>query len=221
MSDELSEQIPIAFIVEGHDEVASFPSLACRILGGHMHLPCAKAVNNAEIVADLEQLLSQVVIRHHPLSIVVTLDLRDMRDHPELNDCRLLREELQRRADAWLNGRHAARYLPLPRNIQIVIQVQTFETWLLADLEGLKSLGYIRTEEAQHSAVDEIDNPLRTLSQAKGRREFKKSPRLVKEIISALEPSVMSTNSRSFAKFCKEVRRAYGIWMEGFVDTSL
>lgn len=213
MTNDVMTYPAIGLIVEGHGEFNCFPSLVCRIVENHVYVKLEKATNNNSIIKDLEKYIEYLVLAHHPFVVVVTLDLRDTGVGP--GGCGDLRKTLQQRADDWLKNTTDTRLHPLPKSIQVILQVQTFESWLLADIEQLKSLGYVSTG-AKLQDSDLIDNPLKYLKENKGTKEYCKAPKLVKEIVSTLNIEEMSKTSRSFRKFKKEIALAYQAWQVSF-----
>jgi hypothetical protein len=94
-----------------------------------------------------------------------------------------------------------------------VIQVQTFETWLIADVVSLVQAGYMKKGSKQLSNVDEqITKPAQWLR--KRTKQDIKDPKYAKAMVSELDPEVMRSNSHSFDKFFREVESSYLKWIE-------
>ncbi len=132
---------PVGFIVEGDGEfhfVRSFVAHATGMDAGS--IPVQNAGGCTTLVTNFEEILSRMVVARKPHAIIVTIDSRDFRKHPSLADCRALRAHLQTRADLWLTTHANTPSLqPLPTRIAIVIQHRAFETWLIADVDGLRT----------------------------------------------------------------------------------
>lgn len=205
MTDQVTARPQIGFLVEGRGEFESYISLATRALGRTVYMQRQVAGSCGEIIRNLESQLTTFIVRYHPVNIIIALDLRDLLRTGEVASCAELREKLQDKVNAWLSSpKTDLRLDPLPQRISLVIQVQCFESWLLAHTERLVDLGYLRPDTPQVADTDAIDNPVNWLERNHGRLKYRKVPPLVKRIVSELDPNVMRLNSHSFNKLCRE-----------------
>lgn len=211
---------PIGFVVEGDGEYHSYPSLASRIVAAPLNTPRVNARGCGNIVRKLEEHLNDLVITHHPCHAIVTLDLGDVLQQGVFSSCVDLRVELQNRAEAWLASAGSdPRMLPTPESVVVVLQVKTFETWLIADLVGLDQCRHTRVVDRYSGNVDDvIVNPTRWLRNQLLDGCSPKNPGHAREIISSLDPKRMRTASRSFRKFFDEVSRGYDDWLSAIAD---
>jgi hypothetical protein len=124
---------------------------------------------------------------------------------------------LEESATAWLTARRSSpKHQPLPARIVIVIQIRKFETWWLADLEGLDRhpLFEIQAADGWKNVDEEGPEPCGWLKGRMTRPMDIKSPTLAKEVISQMSPQVMRGRSPSFDKFHREVDRGYNEWLQ-------
>lgn len=214
---------PLAFIVEGLTEWHCYPSLAIRCLEDavHLHFPISNAQGNQRLRKNLEGLVENLVKGYHPARIMVGLDARETIREGHFATCAALREELQGRANDWLESeRKRSRLGALPDKIVVVIQYQTFENWLVADLEALKTatdvMDTAQISELPSRDLDaEMQNACAWLEQ-RVKPGIKLKPHAAKRLVGLIRPEVAVTRSRSFAKFCKEVQQAYGAWKTAY-----
>jgi len=208
---------PIGFIVEGHGEYNCYPSLVCRIVqGSGFSVPRVNAGGYGRITRHLPDQLRDLVLAHHPYHVIITLDLKDVLDAGLYGSCGELRTDLEHQAREWLASSHEApRLQPLPERISVVIQVQKFESWMIADIGGLRQAGYLGVEEAQPVNVDDhVTDPTSWLRARMLPGLNHKDPRCAKKVISCLDPRVIRVNSRSFDKFYREVLSSYAGWFQ-------
>jgi hypothetical protein len=212
---DLVRRPPLGFIVEGHGEYNCYPSLVCRIVEAKgFNVPRVNAGGYGNIARHLGDQLHALVLAHHPYHVIVTLDLKDVVDAGLYSDCADLRQDLEHQVEEWLETRGSHQRLrPLPERILAVVQVQSFESWMLADISGLRSCGYLRADEAQPRHVDdEVPDPVSWLRGRTAPGRNHKNPGCAREIISSLNPSAMRVNSRSFDKFHREVSSSFDRW---------
>ena len=208
---------PLGFIVEGHGEFNCYPSLVCRIVeGSGFKVPRVNAGGYGNIVRHLGDQLRALVLVHHPYHVIVTLDLKDVIAADLYDGCAELREDLEKQASEWLaDSESQARLQPLPERILVVVQVQRFESWMIADTVGLRSSGYLTADEGQPLHVDEeVYDPLSWLHRRTAPGRNHKNPTCAKEVVSSLDPRTMRVNSRSFDKFHREVCSSYWRWCQ-------
>ncbi len=190
LSVHAAERPPIGFILEGAGEYATYPSLATRSLGAAgLHIPRINARGFGGILTGLEEHLDDLVRSYHPLSIIVAMDLRDVVECGLYVDCASLRAELLRRAQSWAASRTGAvPFEPMPQPIGVVIQVQLFETWWLADPDGLRRTGLFQIDPAdcRWGNVDQdVSNPLAWLEKRLVRPTNLKSTAVASTVVRA------------------------------------
>lgn len=216
MSRPLVTRAPIGFIVEGEGEYHCYPSLVQQIVGAKgFHIPRLSTGGVGSLVRNISRYLRTLVLTHHPFHIIITVDLKDTIKQNLARSCTQLKADLEKQIKNWLEneGQYNARLQPLPERITVVIQVQTFETWLIADVASLVTAGYIKKRTKQPSDVDEqVTKPAQWL-QKRTKRDIK-NPKYAKAMASQLDPQVMRLNSHSFDKFFREVESSYLRWTE-------
>ena len=210
------ERPPIGFIVEGHGEHNCYPSLVRRILNvSGLHFPIENAQGTGNIVRHLHEQLDDIVLTHHPYYIIISTDLRDNIGQ-SFTDCAQLRTDLIRQVEVWLQiSSTNARLNPLPNRVEVIIQIQQFETWILSDINNLSATGYFAINNSQFNFIDidaQISNPAQLLQQCNNCGRKLKDPRFAKDIITRLNPNIMRQNSKSFDKFFREVQKSYQNW---------
>jgi hypothetical protein len=206
---------PVGFVVEGRAEYDCYPSLVCRVLGASgFKVPRVNAGGYGTIVRHLPDQLRSLTLTDHPFHIIVTLDLRDVLENGLFADCGALCLDLRRQAREWLaSAQRNARLHPLPELISIVVQVQQFESWVIADTQGLMQSGYLESEPPQCSNVDDtIENPAAWVRKHMVAGHNLKSPACARRAISCLDPGAMRQHSPSFDKFCRELSSSYSSW---------
>ncbi|MGB0388765.1 MAG: DUF4276 family protein [Ardenticatenaceae bacterium] len=223
MSKPLVARPPIGFIVEGQGEYDCYPSLVQQIVGSKgFHIPRVHTGGVGSLVRNIRRYLRILVLTHHPFHIIITVDLKDTIKQKLARSCEQLKTDLEKQIKNWLENeaQQDARLQPLPERITVVIQIQTFETWLLADVASLVKAGYIKKGTKQPHQVDEhatlawgiITKPAQWLR--KRSKQDIKNPKYAKAMASQLDPEVMRSNSHSFDKFFREVERSYLRWIE-------
>lgn len=208
---------PIGFVVEGHGEYNCYPSLVCRIVNGTgFKIPRVNAGGYGNIARHLGEQLKALVLADHPYAVIITLDLKDVLEIGLFNSCKDLCVDLENQVREWLTSSQCEpRLQPLPEHIVFVIQVQKFESWIIADVEGLKKSGCLKTDLPQCSNTDkEVPDPATLLRKHMLPGQNQKNPRCAKSIISCLDPSVIRLYSPSFDKFYREVEFSYGCWCQ-------
>ena len=208
---------PIGFIVEGRGEYNCYPSLVCRIIDSSgFKVPRVNAGGYGNILRHLRDQLQALVLADHPFHVIVTVDLKEVIELGLHSDCRQLRADLEKQAKDWLvNARCDHRLQPLPELITVVVQVQKFESWMIADVSSLRESGCLRAEEPQFSNVDEeIRDPAAWLRNRISPALNFKNPKCAKCIISCLDLTVVRKHSPSFDKFHREVLSSYNCWCQ-------
>lgn len=207
-------RVPLGFIVEGVCEFQSFESIVRKgISASHGRLPVVNAWGNGGLRKRLEEHLTAVTRVNHPVVVIVALDLRDALAEGKHADCAQLRADLQARAGAWLGSvQDNVKLVPLPEKIVVVIQTPVFEAWLTADPVGLQQCTRRKSVRHGYTNVDDEIVSHRAWLNEHVSGGYTKSPVQVHRMAKCLHPARMAEQSRSFAKFWKEVLSAYHAW---------
>lgn len=213
----LIQRPPLGFVVEGYGEFNCYPSLVCRIVNSSgFKVPCVNAGGFGGIWATLGEQLSALVLAHHPVHIVVTVDLIDLVKEQLVQDCPALLAKMRNDVAQWLAGpaQLDGRLLPLPDRISCVIQVQKFESWFAADVAGLDAEGHLRAPAREQ--LEDVDNsvldPASWLRDALLPGISLKNPKQARKLVSAIRPGEMRRHSRSFDRFAREVELGFNDW---------
>jgi hypothetical protein len=208
----------IGYIVEGGGEHAAYPSLTARIVGAPVYVRAINAEGTGGILRNLEEHLDDMVRTWHPMSVIVTLDLRDVLEAQACTTCVELIDVLTTLVNSWAASRAAFPIMdPMPERLVVVVQIQTFESWWLADASALASIeGFsIEPGSCQWKNVDsEVANPGAFLRRCCPGDLNLKSPSLAKAIMGRVSIEVLAERSRSFRKFQKEVLDGYNRWQD-------
>jgi hypothetical protein len=201
-------KVRLAFVVEGRGERHAIRTLAARIAGhdcSHLVVSCANGAG--KIYSDLEGELDKVVTACLPLHIIVLADSRDL-VRTKKRSCVALREELSQRANNWILK---AQQLGSPvESVKIVLVVQQFETWLLADFCVFRE--NVRLKGSQSSYLgwgridDDLPNPLDWLKANLHPRERAKDVNRGKTILSQADLELLQQRSHSFSVFVRAVK---------------
>jgi hypothetical protein len=208
---------PLGFVVEGQGEFNCYPSLVCRVVDASgFAIPIVNAGGYGNITRHFGDHLGHLALAYHPYHVIVTMDLKDALEAGLYESCESLRAHLEEQARDWLRrARQQPRLCPLPERIVAVIQVQKFESWMIADIGGLRESGYLAVDEDQPPDVDQqVTDPAAWLRGRTLGGLNPKNPRCAKQVISCLDPVIIRVNSRSFDKFRREVCASYGRWSD-------
>jgi hypothetical protein len=217
MNNSLINRPPIGFIVEGKGEYHCYPSIITRVLGeNRFKIPIINANGIGGIINHLKEHLSDMVTSHKPFSIIVTIDLRDVIENKQVSNCRELKTHIEKDIDEWRqNSKDNKKFEPFPEKFSVVIQIKKFESWIIADKEGLKSSGYMIKHD-DHVQWDNVDNdvekPCAWLEEMCGRKLKFKNPDVCKSLFNCLDLNNVKLKSVSFNKFCREVNQFYSAW---------
>ena len=206
---------PIGFIVEGEGEFGTYERLIYKIIGtSNCSLRLSNAGGAGNIVRHLDRELGYLVKTYHPCLVFVTIDLKDVIKQGVCSCCRELHTLLKEKIDNWsasVAGNPA--FQPSPEAITIIIQIQAYETWLIADVNGLCSGNCLTAPEPQPASVDHaIAEPCTWLHERLVTGLNTKKPAHMKKLFSLVDPHIMRNNSSSFDKFFREVNSAYTWW---------
>ncbi len=210
----MSNRPPIGFIVEGHGEYNCYPSLFCKISNSSgFKIPIVNAGGCGGILKHLGEQLSNLLMADSPESVIITVDLKDSIHQGFAVDHADLIQSLRRAVEKWQESAATdERLQPLPSRICCVIQVRKFESWLIADVEGLKSAELIRSDINQMPDAEAIPEPTAWLKDALKCEANLKSPHFAKKVVTALTPAVMKNHSQSFSVFHEECQTSYAEW---------
>lgn len=212
---ELSKRPALGFVVEGSGEYYCYPSIVARLLGlGGVRWHRVNANGCGAILSRLDEQLTDLVMASHPVGVVVTIDLADALRSGRFVDCASLLTHLRESVKRWRrSAEHDGRLQPLPESVSIVLQVQKFETWFLADVESLVEKVPDRVRDIGLSDVDSVkEDPVKVLRHCFGEGVDLKQPRIARKLVSKLNLDTVRSRSRSFDKFAREVLRLYGQW---------
>ena len=208
---------PIGFVVEGRGEYDCYPSIVSRILSAKgFKLPRVNAGGYGNIVRHLGDQLNALVLADSPFHVIVTVDLKEVLDEGLYNTCAQLCASLEKQAQDWLaNARHDSRLHPLPDVITVVVQIQKFESWMIADTAGLTSSGYLATGTPQLDNVDQqVCNPATWIGQHVLPGKDLKNPKCARHVVASLDIDTMKAHSPSFDKFRRQVLYSYDDWFK-------
>lgn len=215
-SDEILRP-PMGFVVEGHGEFNCYPSLVHRIVGAHgFKIPRVNAGGYGNIVRNLGDQLRALVLAEHPAAIIVSVDLREVIRDDICATCAELVTALRQQVQDWqVEAIADDRMIPMPSGISIVIQIQQFESWVVADLQSLLMSGYSLPHQPNFTNVDvEVPNPAAVLRDQIDPAIDLKNPTIAKSVFTQLDVDTMRHFSPSFDKFYREVLASYGDWVE-------
>lgn len=218
MPMHIAARAPVGFVVEGKGEHQAYPSLVGRLLGARgLKLPRAAADGCGDVIENLHEHLDDLVSAHRPYKVLITLDLEDVVPCQAFPSCQHLIGFLNGRVENWVTNRAGnKRFEPLPTAIIPVVQIRQFETWWLADPEGLAGcrLFDVNLAECTWADVDmAVDNPVQWLTERQRVRCKLKRPSIAREVVSSLDPTKMRQRSPSFDKFSREVLAGYNAWL--------
>lgn len=210
----------VGFIVEGHGEYYGYPPLASKIVGTPLNVFCLRAKGCGDILKNLEEHLDDMVLSHHPWSVIVTVDMVDCLSE-KLKCCTDIKYDLESKIVSWRIAHEGDEKLnPLPSTIHVVLQCPKYESWMIAHAEALNDArlieldgdfvpwGDVDTEELQ---------PDKWLERRT--RQKAKNPLFQKGCLSCSDIDVIRQRSRSFRKFSKEVMSAYEGWIKAGTQT--
>lgn len=196
----------LGFIVEGHCEYDSIPSIVAKI-EGHFNYPMVNAQSIGNIIKHTDKLLLDIIKTYSPEKIIISLDYRDALRQGIVDNCVALKEIVATKTkefiDSQLNGT-----LTLPEEIVVVIADKTYDSWICADYENLKTnelFDASKITEDYNNVDEEIDNPCTWLQSKLKQKIDLKSRAYRKKVVKTLRPDVAAQKSRSFRKFHKEV----------------
>lgn len=206
----------VGFVVEGHGEYNCYPSLFCRAVNAPgLNVPRINASGCGGVVKNLPEHLTDMCRLYAPNTIIVTVDLVDVIDQGLAQDCADLVRLLCSHIEDWRETAVTdARIETLPQVVTPVVQIRKFETWLLADVDGLKAAGLISQDVEIVNDAEAVNDPVTWIRKNVNIPGDVKSPRFAREVTSALRPDHMRNASRSFDKFYRECNAGYTCWVD-------
>jgi hypothetical protein len=198
--------IELGFIVEGHCEYESIPSIVAKV-HGYFDFPIVNAKGIGNIIRNTGDELLFLIKTYSPRKVIISLDYREAEREGLVSNCIELKNIVKQNCDDFIKTQQNGS-LSLPEEIVVIIADRTYESWICADYENLKNNVLFDSTKIVESFVNvdqEIQNPCSWL-QSKLKDDIDmKSRAYRKKISQTLRPEFAATKSRSFRKFYKEI----------------
>lgn len=198
--------VELGFIVEGHCEYESIPSIVSKI-HGYCNYPIINAKGIGNIIKNTNDELLRLVKHFSPRKIIISLDYREAEREGLVSNCVELKEKVTHNCNLFMQTQQNGS-LVLPEEICVIIADKTYESWICADYENLKNNSLFDADkitETYENVDMEIPNPCSWL-QSKLKEDIDMKARANrKKVAQTLRPDIAATKSRSFRKFHKEV----------------
>ncbi len=198
--------VELGFIVEGHCEYESIPSIVAKI-HGYFNYPIINAKGIGNVIKNTGDELLYLVKHFAPRKVIITLDYREAEREGLVNNCTELKEMVLQNCKAFMETQQNGS-LNLPEEIVVVIADKTYESWICADYENLKNNELFDADKITETYEDvdtEIPNPCNWLQSKLKKNIDMKSRAIRKKVSQTLRPEFAVLKSRSFRKFHKEV----------------
>lgn len=198
--------VELGFIVEGHCEYESIPSIVAKI-HGYFNYPIVNAKGIGNVIKNTGDELLYLVKHFAPRKVIITLDYREAEREGLVNNCTELKEMVLQNCNAFMQTQQNGS-LTLPEEIVVIIADKTYESWICADYENLKNNDLFDADkitETYQNVDTEIPNPCNWLQSKLKKNIDMKSRANRKKVSQTLRPEVAALKSRSFRKFHKEV----------------
>jgi len=198
--------VNLGFIVEGHCEYESIPSIVAKV-HGYCNCPIVNAKGIGNIIRNTGDELLYLIKTYSPRKIIISLDYKEAFREGIVTNCIQLKDKVKSNCDAFIKAQRNGS-LNLPEEIVVVIADRTYESWICADYENLRNNDLFDAEkitEIFENVDEEINNPENWLSSKLKENIDLKSRAYRKKISQTLRPEVAATKSRSFRKFYKEI----------------
>lgn len=198
--------VELGFIVEGHCEYESIPSIVSKI-HGYFNFPIINAKGIGNIIKNTNDELLYLVKHFAPRKIIISLDYREAEREGLVTNCVELKELVGRNCERFMQSQQNGS-LELPEQICVIIADKTYESWICADYENLKTnplFNAAKITENFTNVDEEIPNPCSWLQSKLNEDIDMKARANRKKVAQTLRPDVAATKSRSFRKFHKEV----------------
>ena len=216
MNDRSHYRNALGFVLEGRGEYVTYPSFVNRICGfSNFYVPRSQTGGIGRILKNPERYLSDLIKAYRPRTVIVAFDLKDAFEQTELQTCAEVKQYVLRKCEEWrAQALHNPKLQPLPEKIEVVLQVQKLESWLVVDTERLARHASFPTPLPPHTSEnvdEEVAEPEKWLQEHAEQRFNPKKPREIKKAFAMCRVEVIETGSRSFAKLAKEVRLALSV----------
>lgn len=198
--------VELGFIVEGHCEYESIPSIVSKI-HGYFNYPIINAKGIGNITKNTGDELLYLIKHFSPRKIIISLDYREAEREGLVNNCIELKELVINNCNTFIQSQQNGG-LSLPEEIVVIIADKTYESWICADYENLKNNSLFDAEkivEEYENVDNEIPNPCNWLQSKLKKNIDMKSRANRKKVSQTLRPEFAAMKSRSFRKFHKEV----------------
>ena len=152
--------VELGFIVEGHCEYESIPSIVSKI-HGNFNYPIINAKGIGNITKNTGDELLYLIKHFSPRKIIISLDYREAEREGLVNNCIELKELVINNCNTFIQSQQNGS-LTLPEEIVVIIADKTYESWICADYENLKNNSLFDAEKIteEYENVDtEILNP--------------------------------------------------------------
>ena len=196
----------LGFIVEGHCEYDSIPSIVSKI-EGHFNYPIINAQSIGNIIRHTNKLLLDIIKTYSPEKIIISLDYKDALRQGIVKSCIELKDIVKNNAQEFIASQSNGTLI-LPNEIVVVIADKTYDSWICADYENLKQndlFDATKITENFSNVDEEIDNPCTWLESKLKSKVDLKSRAYRKKVVKTLRPEFAIQKSRSFRKFHKEI----------------
>jgi len=207
----------LGLVVEGHCEFNCLPTAACRVVGSSLNIKKSHPQGNGRVLHKLAEELSDIVVVHKPYWLIAVLDLVDALEDGTYISCKQVLEALSASVAKWFAmAQSDPRLSPLPSGVSVVLEIPEYESWLIADCQGLAESALVDAAKCTHSCTnvdDDIPNPDKWLHECLVERIDTKRKENCEALFSGVKVSRAREHSKSFDKFCREVEKAYASWL--------
>lgn len=211
------------FILEGHGEYNCYPSIITRSLDVTcMKIPSVNAGGITNIFAHFDEQLCDLLTVDKPYHVYICFDQIDvLKRYTELKTSQDIISHINTLIESW-KSRYGdiAKYQPLPDKFTAILQVKKFESWIVADVEGLNNFHLLNSGEFNKNfdnVETDVDDPHIWLLDNVDSKYNSKNPIQCKKLISAIDVNRASKSSPSLLVFLSTLREDYSTWVESFV----
>src|SRR5690606_14781152 len=122
--------IELGFIVEGHCEYESIPSIVAKV-HGFFNFPIVNAKGIGNIIRNTGDELLFLIKTYSPRKIIISLDYSEAEREGLVSNCIELKNIVKDNCDAFIESQQNGS-LSLPEEIAVVIADRTYESWICA-----------------------------------------------------------------------------------------
>jgi hypothetical protein len=208
----------VTLIVEGHGEYNHLPRMIPLATKDWINIPRPiRAKGWGDVVCRLEEHLTDQVKAHHPYTVIVVLDKKDALDPKNgFDGCIAGMRQIQKAINNWYEkARSSGKLDPLPDGVVVIPACQKFESWIMADCDGLKSCSFINADVCHHDCANvdaEIPDPATwIINRCKNKTDIKHQPNVAR-MIACIDMKIVRERSKSFDKLCVKAELAYQRW---------